>query len=498
MSTHEESKKYITSTYKIDSGNLERLAGTFEEGKKLGYDYSRPEYEYKDVVRLDTEFKRWLIMNGIIGKLTRKLSDLGGPPKFGQWITKGISDMIMSSWSDFFYNHRDRSKITIAEPFFIPPTQLDIDIFYFEINYRMNHEKVDPSNRKNFDSKEDPLEIAKTMDKAVAEIFEYISDDKPRTEYRFDIKEEGEYTIFDIEDKYIPKRSLESYKKFLAPKLKLSTKLYREILSHYVVPKNSNYRLSVDYLIICGLVRYAAFNSGSQQLGASRKYKLLLKEEYGCDFECFASMFDHTYSRYCSLFYDIEQHFGSEGNFMALKMKRGYYLAVPPYENDILSLTYDMVYSVNISTCPIIFDLSLPNKTTKLTERIERDKLYTIQVTRNEKYHMFLDPDRRANMSPYVNYIFFNEESRERMHDRIQNLDKTIREFKEEEKSGDFGKKGRGGGSYRGKEGRGSYGRGGGSYGRGGGSYRGKEGRGGSSYRGRGGGSYGRGGKDQK
>ena len=41
---------------------------------------------------------------------------------------------------------------------------------------------------------------------------------------------------------------------------------------------------------------------------------------------------------YCSLFYDIDSKFGSFGNFNLIKYQKGFFIANPPYENELLEI----------------------------------------------------------------------------------------------------------------------------------------------------------------
>ena len=87
-------------------------------------------------------------------------------------------------------------------------------------------------------------------------------------------------------------------------------------------------------LIISLVIRYEALESGNQQLAVNPLlYKRL--EFYGFRHELFASGLNSYCDSYCSLFPDIEQYFGSKGNFDDFKMLSGKYLANPPFDEAI-------------------------------------------------------------------------------------------------------------------------------------------------------------------
>ena len=48
---------------------------------------------------------------------------------------------------------------------------------------------------------------------------------------------------------------------------------------------------------------------------------------------------------YCSHF-GFRKHFGSYGNFNLLEMKKGFYIANPPYEENLLKIMVDKFLSV--------------------------------------------------------------------------------------------------------------------------------------------------------
>ena len=95
-----------------------------------------------------------------------------------------------------------------------------------------------------------------------------------------------------------------------------------------------NYNL--DTLVWCLLFRYITLGSHNHQLAVIPSVMNKLKTNYNLNIELFASGINHYFDNYCSLFYDIEKHFGSCGSFFNFKPIRGLFGFNPPYENNLM------------------------------------------------------------------------------------------------------------------------------------------------------------------
>jgi len=112
-------------------------------------------------------------------------------------------------------------------------------------------------------------------------------------------------------------------------------------------------------LTACLLIRYTALDSAGHQWAMPGEIKDLLP---GVDFEMFASAFNHHYTHYCSMFYDLEKYFMSLGPFQNVKYIRGIYVANPPYSLDALNLMVSVIIrSVEEARAPIGFIFGLPD-----------------------------------------------------------------------------------------------------------------------------------------
>lgn len=87
----------------------------------------------------------------------------------------------------------------------------------------------------------------------------------------------------------------------------------------------------VDDLICCLLLRYDAIGI---HIGKHNNYDCLREK---ADFNCFTTAFQQDHEHYCSLFYDIEQYFGSKGFFQNIEIIKGTYLVEPPRSKIIVT-----------------------------------------------------------------------------------------------------------------------------------------------------------------
>ena len=90
-------------------------------------------------------------------------------------------------------------------------------------------------------------------------------------------------------------------------------------------------------LLMCMLMRYDSLGSLNHQLAMPIKVREEFRQSTGVNFECFASPINAYYDNYCSMFYDIEKYFGSQGPIQNMTFLSGVFMANPPYEEKILS-----------------------------------------------------------------------------------------------------------------------------------------------------------------
>jgi phosphorylated CTD-interacting factor 1 len=92
----------------------------------------------------------------------------------------------------------------------------------------------------------------------------------------------------------------------------------------------------IDIIIWIIIFRYQLLGSNNHQLGILPEIIDKMVEDYNLKFECFASSINSTLDNYCSIYYDLEKNFGSQGNFFKIELTDGTYSFNPPYQKDIM------------------------------------------------------------------------------------------------------------------------------------------------------------------
>ena len=184
--------------------------------------------------------------------------------------------------------------------------------------------------------------------------------------------------------------------------VELPTKVYDKLDSHFLL-KDKDFMNNLIF-IIC--LRYKTLNSGNMQLANDPDLFKKLYDKCNIDFELFASSLNFYSNSYCSLFYDVEQYFGSKGNFNDIKLIEGEYVANPPFDNNIMeNMCKKLIKSIkeaNKKKLSLSFFISIPNwKSTieygefKCRTLLESSKLITYdKVVPKEKtkfYDHYLD-----------------------------------------------------------------------------------------------------------
>ena len=187
--------------------------------------------------------------------------------------------------------------------------------------------------KKKLEDKFNEFKLNERCDKIVEELIQY----------RESI-DSGEIDIDDFIDnfQYINEKDGYFYFKYgkeeikIICNLKLKRRMDRKYDKNYKGEKESEYLIDRDKHIACVILRYQALMGDSHQFAMKHDFKKALKKKHNVNVELFASSINSYYDIYCSLFYDIEQFFGSKGSFYHLKLNKGFYIANPPYETNLL------------------------------------------------------------------------------------------------------------------------------------------------------------------
>lgn len=114
-----------------------------------------------------------------------------------------------------------------------------------------------------------------------------------------------------------------------------------------------------DYVIWVLLFRYKVLNLHNNQLAINEKIFNKIKSIYPIEFECFGSAQNTVCESYCSLFYDVEKYFGSQGNFFTTDLKSGFYEVNPPFITTFINKTFETIFNLML-TNKYFFFITVP------------------------------------------------------------------------------------------------------------------------------------------
>jgi hypothetical protein len=398
------------------------------------YIFNVPEYKYFiSTVHPILELYRYQLIINFIEDLTKKINEtlvnlpvnsakLIPLPKFllannlGQgetnhYIKKNrvhryFSQLLMSILTDLTY---DKDPVILDDGLLNNCDLKQTEQFYLDLNYYL-----DPgSNKKVFTN--DEFDIVNSIKKIIKSIYDFVpkissSDSVYRLVnnfYQLDteiLKKYGPAELTRSSPADSPQGGMIDILNTISKHLQIPENVYRRVKKIYTGPSTQ-----IDDYIFCCLVRYISLGSGANQYVVDLIYKKNLRKKFGVNFECFASVFNHYYDHYCSMFYDIEKYFGSHGSFMALKITQGFYMANPPYDNNLLHKMYLRVKKALHSNKSVAFIMSIPKwENYDLENQIGSEKLYHAKKIKTE---YFLDPmtNKKVLIPPYISYIFANE-----------------------------------------------------------------------------------------
>lgn len=190
-----------------------------------------------------------------------------------------------------------------------------------------------------------------------------------------------------------------------------------------------NMKMSFDQAVFCLLARYSALQGGHHRTGgyqASIHERCfdVLREDFQCEVECFASPFNCNLSRYCSMFPDLDRAFGSLGNFFEWRPTEGSFEANPPFSESIVTKMCDHIESLlrvaDENTKPMSFVVIVPKWTERESwTRLSDSKWCAQAITLEQKDHGFCegaqqlrDHTRRYRQSNHNTSVFFLQSER--------------------------------------------------------------------------------------
>jgi hypothetical protein len=109
-------------------------------------------------------------------------------------------------------------------------------------------------------------------------------------------------------------------------------KLYNKVLARF----SNNFKYDKNLYIWCLCKRYNILSSFNNQLAVYPDTMTDIQKNLHINFELFGSVFNTYNKSYCSLFYDIEQYFGSHGSFFDMTIIYGNFSLNPPFDQEII------------------------------------------------------------------------------------------------------------------------------------------------------------------
>ena len=159
----------------------------------------------------------------------------------------------------------------------------------------------------------------------------------------------------------------------------------------------------LDEYIFCLTFRYSYMDSGNQQLAISHYIKDMFRK-YNVNFELFGSAINTVSDNYCSLFYDIEKYFGSNGNFFDIQIDSGIYWCNPPYDDTIMLNTARKLVDTLKTNNQVAFLVTIPIWDVYTQNRIKNDNIENIRRNYNTKTTPELHTDFQiySLLKPYI------------------------------------------------------------------------------------------------
>ena len=206
----------------------------------------------------------------------------------------------------------------------------------------------------------------------------------------------------------------------------IKDKRFINILDNLLIPldeydklKNSyTGKTNIDDIIWIILFRYQLLGSNNHQLGVKLDIMHKMNQNYNLNFECFASAINYTFTHYCSVYQDVEQYFGSVGNFYNLIPKKGTFGINPPYQKDIIHTSLTKVINFLIEAKQtkndLTFIITIPiwdlegkkNFTNNLpNQNIDYGDFEIIKTVRESEFHKITRMVAKENFT-YIDHNF--------------------------------------------------------------------------------------------
>ena len=174
--------------------------------------------------------------------------------------------------------------------------------------------------------------------------------------------------------------------------------IYNRLEAKYTGPKNK-----LDEYIWGILYRYQLLGSNNHQLAVLPSIMKEMKKDFSLDFECFASTINSMATNYCSIYYDLERHFGSVGSFFNITPLNGTFGFNPPYQKDIITLGCTRLLELLQDNSDLSFIITIPIWDTE-GRKIMKD-LYNNELEKQNIDYGDLEIMTTIRQSPFLKKI---------------------------------------------------------------------------------------------
>lgn len=214
------------------------------------------------------------------------------------------------------------------------------------------------------------------------------------------------------------------YKFTINIKFTINNARLQNILNNILIPENvyekmilnySGNNTVVDEYIWSIVFRYQLLGSNNNQLGILPNIINNMICDYNINFECFASAINFTLKNYCSIYYDLEQYFGSKGNFFNYKFIEGGFTFNPPYQKKIIDEGVDklLLYlnKAKESNKILTFILTIPiwdkegQKEIKYENKIDYGDFEVIELLKQSEFFRGIRTIHKENFT-YIDHNF--------------------------------------------------------------------------------------------
>jgi hypothetical protein len=241
---------------------------------------------------------------------------------------------------DIIFNDNNYKEIN-NQDYFIPSNNLDVSILKLTLLDFCKYTK----EIKDYESIIDTIldEFISYYNKQIIILENYKKSD-------FYISQKYNYTITKKNINQIRNnQTIIFYKFYITINFGISNEKLKNIINNILIPQDvydklyNNYIGNISYIdkyIWSIIFRYQLLSSNNHQLGILPNIIEKMQNDYNLQFECFASSINTTLKKYCSLYYDLEEVFGSHGNFFNYNFIKGVYTFNPPYQKNIIDKGY--------------------------------------------------------------------------------------------------------------------------------------------------------------